>query len=196
MPDEQALIERAKQGELDAFRELVEGSRMNVYRLAFDLTGNKHDAEDLSQEVFLKAFRSLASFRGDSKWSTWLYRITVNTNLDHRKKKSEQLMSYRDDITEEEPAAMADAQPANPSPDRIAEGSLIQRRIEHALGRLSPRERAVFVLRHYHDLPLKQIAGSLRISEGAVKSFLFRAIQRLQKELAFYRVDIGMENEQ
>ncbi len=194
MPDDRLLIDRAKSGELDAFRELVERSRLDVYRLAYDLTGNRHDAEDLSQDVFLKAYRSIGSFRGDSKWSTWLYRITVNTCLDRRRKKSEQMMDYRDDIGTDEPAE-GETMP-NPSPDRIAESSMIQKRIEAALDALTPRERSVFVLRHYHDLSLKEIARSMGVSEGSVKSFLFRALQRLRKELSFYRSDIGLESEQ
>lgn len=195
MPDDRVLVERARLGELDAFRELVEGSRLNVYRLAYDLTGNRHDAEDLAQEVFLKAYRSLANFRGDAKWSTWLYRIAVNTCLDQRRKKSEQMMQYRDMADLEEVEGRGDGAHPDPPPDRMAEAGIIRKRIEAALGSLTPRERAVFVLRHYHDLPLKEIAGSLGVSEGSVKSFLFRAIQRLRKELIFYRTDIGMENE-
>lgn len=82
---------------------------------------------------------------------------------------------------------------ASQNPERSAESSVTQRHIEKALNNLSPRERSVFVLRHYNDMPLKEIAETLRISEGAVKSMLFRALKRLQKELAFYRQDLGME---
>ena len=86
LTDEQQLIRRAQEGEMHAFKELVARSKENVYRLAYDMVGNAHDAEDLSQEVFIKAFRSLARFRGDAKWSTWLYRITFNACLDFKKK--------------------------------------------------------------------------------------------------------------
>jgi len=83
--DEQLLIDRAQQGDRDSFRQLVERSNLYVYRLAYDLTGNRHDAEDVSQEVFIRAYRSLAGFRREAKWSTWLYRITVNLCLEHRR---------------------------------------------------------------------------------------------------------------
>ena len=82
---------------------------------------------------------------------------------------------------------------ASHNPERSAESSITQMHIEKALNNLSPRERSVFVLRHYNDMPLKEIAETLRISEGAVKSMLFRALKRLQKELAFYRQDLGLE---
>ena len=165
---------------MDAFRELVDGARNGIYRLAYDLTGSRDEAEDLSQEVFIKAYRSLGSFRGEARWSTWLYRITMNTYLDGKKNKTRSIMEYRADTEDH-----TDSQDI--TPDRSAEARLIQEHVEAALGSLSPRERSVFVLRHYHDLPLKNIAKTLDITEGTVKALLFRAIGRLQKELAFYR---------
>lgn len=189
MTDEKALIRRAQQGEMDAFRLLVEQSKANVYRLAYDLTGSRHDAEDLTQEVFVKAFRSLASFRGDAAWGTWIYRITVNACHDHRKR-----MKPTDEYDDEDEAGAGDGR--EPGPDRRAEADVMKRHIDEALGRLPQREREVFVLRHYHDLPLKEIAESLKLAEGTVKSHLFRAIQQLRRELAFYRSDLGLETRQ
>ena len=80
-----------------------------------------------------------------------------------------------------------------PQPDRTAEGGVIRQHVERALGRLSPQERSVFVLRHYQDLPLKEIAAALNLAEGTVKVHLFRAVRRLQKELHFLRTDVGLE---
>jgi RNA polymerase sigma-70 factor (ECF subfamily) len=187
--EDQQLVLRAQNGEIDAFRDLVERHRTNVFRLAFDLTGNRTDAEDLSQDVFVKVFRSLKSFRSEAKFSTWLYRVTTNVCLDHRKKFMKDGKKIRpesihdDDEREEQTHELPDHGPA---PDRIAESGVLGLHIERALEKLSPRERTVFVMRQYHDLPLKQIAETLEISEGTVKSFLFRAIQRLQKELALF----------
>ena len=189
MTDEKALIRRAQQGEMNAFRELVERSKANVHRLAYDLTGSRHDAEDLAQEVFVKAFRSIASFRADAAWGTWIYRITVNACHDHRKRRKP-----TDEYDEADDGAAGDDQ--SPGPDRQAEAEVMKRHIEEALDRLPEREREVFVLRHYHDLPLKEIADALRLAEGTVKSHLFRAIQQLRRELAFYRSDLGLERQQ
>ena len=193
MTDEHLLIERAQRGEMNAFRELVERSKINVYRLAYDLTGSRHDAEDLSQDVFVKAYRSLSQFRHDAKWSTWLYRITVNTCMDRRKVKSFTQLSFRDDL-DEGVAAGSMKHSSSLSPEKSAEAGLIRQEIEKALDRLTSKERSVFVLRHYHDQSLKQISETLGISEGTVKSFLFRAIRRLQKALAFYKEDLELEN--
>ena len=184
MINEQLLIHQAQEGDMDAFRELVEGAKNRIYRLAYDLTGSRDDAEDLSQEVFVKAYRSLASFRGEAQWSTWLYRITVNTHLDRRKGKS--ILEYHEDPSADRTPLQAHAGSAI-TPDKATEARMIQENIENALGHLTPRERSVFVLRHYHDLPLKEIAATLDVTEGSVKSLLFRAIRRLQQELSFYR---------
>lgn len=190
MTDERELINRAQRGDMESFRLLVELARVNVYRLAYDLTSNRHDAEDLSQEVFLKAYRSLPQFRGDAKWSSWLYRITVNTCYDHYKSGSVKIMKQREDIESNK----SDTFHANAIlPDKSADATMIQENIEKALSQLTPRERSVFVLRHYHDLPLKQIAETLEITDGTVKSLLFRSIRKLQQELAFYKTDLGLE---
>jgi RNA polymerase sigma-70 factor, ECF subfamily len=191
--DEQPLIDRAQQGDGDAFRQLVERSNLNVYRLAYDMTGNRHDAEDLVQEVYIRAYRSLGNFRREAKWSTWLYRITINICLDHRNSKARKPLEYSDSIEDDTQSERAHAR-VRTTPDRETESSMIRENIERALSTLAPQERSVFVLRHYHDLPLKEIADTLQVAEGTVKSHLFRALQKLREELAFYRNDLGLEN--
>jgi RNA polymerase sigma-70 factor, ECF subfamily len=193
MPDEQTLIRDAQRGNHEAFRKLVECARVNVYRLAYDLTSNQHDAEDLSQEVFIKAYRALATFRGDAKWSSWLYRITVNTFYDYARSGMKKTINYSDNWDQHSEDNETPKPGNSISPDASAEASIIQEHIEEALNRLSPRERSVFVLRHYHDCSLKQIADTLEISDGTVKALLFRAIQKLQQALAFYRNDFGLK---
>ena len=190
MNDEQALVQRARNGEMGAFRELVELYKKKIYYLSLDLTGNHHDAEDLSQEVFIKAYRSLKNFRGDAKLNSWLYRITVNTCISQRRKKSVAAMTLQEDFESESTPRFFSESESSHNPERHAEASLMQQHIDSALQQLTPRERSIFVLRHYNDLPLKEIAQILKITEGTVKSMLFRAIQRLQKKLAFYRKEI------
>ena len=188
------LVERARQGEKAAFRELVERYKKRIYYLSLDLTGNHHDAEDLSQEVFIKAYRSLKDFRGDAKFSSWLYRIAVNTCISQSRKKSYTAMKLQENFEQEASERQSpDEGSFGQNPEKSAEAGLIQQHIEAALLQLTPRERSIFVLRHYHDLPFKQIAGTLKITLGAVKSMHFRAVRRLQKELAFYRQEFGLE---
>lgn len=158
MTDEQELIHKAQSGDAAAFGRLAERSKVHVFRLAYDLTGNRHDAEDLSQDVFVKAYRSLHAFRGDAKWSTWLYRITVNACHDHRESAARRTIGAEEEL--DEAAPQGDAANAPVPPDRAAHSRILGQHIERALGGLSQRERAVFTLRHYHDLRLKEIAAT------------------------------------
>jgi RNA polymerase sigma-70 factor (ECF subfamily) len=191
---ELSIVQSSPEIDPVSFQELVDSHKKNVYYLALDLTGNHHDAEDLSQEVFIKAFRAMKDFRGDAKWSSWLYRITVNTYIDEKRKKTHQLVPIPEEHSEEEEVRTSGylTDPRS-NPQRDMESKSIQKDIEAALQKLSPRERSVFVLRHYNDLILKEIGEVLNISEGTVKSLLFRAIKRMQRELAFYRPDAGKE---
>ena len=188
MTDEKLLIDRARNGDTAAFRQLVERSKGTTYHLAYDLTGNRHDAEDLAQEAYIRAYRGLAGFRGEAKWSSWLHRITLNTFLDQKRSDRHDTVEYDDEI--EAPRAAANAAPG---PQERAEAEAIRRHVEGALDRLSPAERSVFVLRHYHDRPLKEIGEALGIAEGTVKVHLFRAVRKMQKHLEFYRNELGLE---
>ncbi len=191
--EEQLLVDRARRGEKEAFRELVERSKNTVFRMAFDLTGNRHDAEDLSQETYIRAYRALDGFRGGSKWTTWLYRIMVNLSHDRWRKESHRKVDYFD-ATEEHTAPMTmQSTDTATHPGDLAEAAVIQEQIAKALDALSPQERRVFVLRHYHHLQLNEIAATLAVAEGTVKSLLFRAIRSLQKELSHYRPELGLE---
>ncbi|MFC1502107.1 RNA polymerase sigma factor [bacterium] len=192
MTDENVLIQRACNGESAAFRELVERYQKKIYYLSLDLTGNHHDAEDLSQEVFIKAFRSLDGFRGDAKLSSWLYRIAVNTRINQSRKKAYTAMKAQENLDTINWETYSGTNPAE-NPEEQANAGLIQKHIDEAMNELSVRERCVFVLRHYNDFPLAQIAEIMSINLGTVKSTLFRALTKLRKELAFYRDESVLE---
>ncbi len=190
----EAMVDRA--GPLDApvdsaetpsFLEIVEANKRNVYYLALDLTGNHHDAEDLSQEVFIRAYQSIRDFRGDAKMSSWLYRITVNMFIDSKRRRALRFLPIWDRKGEAkgEPVCVVDGS-IQANPDHQLEASQIQENIDEALNRLTARERAVFVLRHYNGLLLKEVADVLGMAEGSVKSLLFRAVRKLQKELVLF----------
>jgi RNA polymerase sigma-70 factor (ECF subfamily) len=183
--DENAIIEGMARGDQRAFRELVEGYKKKVYYLALDMVGNPVDAEDISQEVFLKVYRSFATFRKGARLGSWLYRITYNASIDHLRRKGAAPEPVADDLLE----SLSRDEPGLPrrgavDPAAAVESSQLQERIARALEKVSPQEKAVFLLRHYEDLMLKDIASSLGLSIGSVKSYLFRAVRKLQKELA------------
>lgn len=185
--EEQLLIENVQRGEKAAFQELVEKYKQKVYYMALDMTGNHHDAEDLSQEVFMKVYTSIKDFRGDAKLSSWMYRIAMNTCIDKTRRKRLKLVEL-DDKMHEKPAAGA-------PPDTAIEARSTQMQIDQALQKLPPRQRSIFVMRHYNELMLREIAEALGISEGTVKAQLFRAIKRLQKELKMLHPDRMKSNE-
>jgi RNA polymerase sigma-70 factor (ECF subfamily) len=183
--DESTLIAGLARGDEEAFREFVERYKKKVYFLALDMVGNSVDAEDISQEVFLKVFRSFATFRKGAKLGSWLYRVTYNASIDHIRRRGSTPEAVADEVLD----SLAQGQTglpaaAAPDPARATESKLLQERIARALDKVSPQEKAVFLLRHYDDLRLKDIASSLGLSIGSVKSYLFRAVHKLQKELA------------
>lgn len=182
--DENALIEGMTRGDPRAFRELVETYKRKVYYLALDMAGNPVDAEDISQEVFLKVYRSFSTFRKGAKLGSWLYRVTYNASIDHLRKRGAAPEPVEDGVLESrsrEDSGLPGTVPADPA--AAAESSQLRDRIDRALDKVSPQEKAVFMLRHYDDLMLKDIAESLGLSIGSVKSYLFRAVRKLQKEL-------------
>jgi RNA polymerase sigma-70 factor, ECF subfamily len=189
------LVKRASKGESAAFAQIVELNKKKVFYLAYDLTGSREDAEDLSQEVFIKAFRSVKNFKGEASLSSWLYRITVNAFIDRKRKISSKIEKESPPLEEiweteaaspfnggETPGEMDTAA----SPESYARAMQFQEHIETALETLTARERAVFVMRHYQDMSGKKTATLLNISEGTVKSLLFRAIKKLQLQLKDY----------
>ena len=184
MTEERDLIERLAAGNKEAFRELVEGYKKKVYYLAFDLVGNRSDAEDISQDVFLKAYRAFGTFKRDARLGAWLYRITYNTAIDHLRRRGISAETVDEAVLEANlDRAAREAPVRTTDPARLAESELLQRRIARALEMVSPQEKAVFLLRHYDDLMLKDIAEVLGLSLGSVKSYLFRAVKKLQREL-------------
>ena len=192
--NEQELVERIQRGEQGAFQEFVERYKKKVYYMAYDLTSNHHDAEDLSQEVFIKVYRSLKGFRGESRLNSWLYRITINAHLNKKRKKSLSAMELQEDFSQAQSDTNLHGTGAfERNPEHHAAASVVQKHIDQALEKLSPRERSVFVLRHYKEMSLKEVAATLEISEGTVKSLLFRSLRKMQGALAFYRQELGLE---
>ena len=184
--NDRILIERIRKGNRAAFGVLVDRYKMQIYALALDMTGNHHDAEDISQDVFLKAYRNLPMFRGRSNVNTWLYRMTVNTCIDRSRRKSWKATKPTGVITDEDLHQQTQSRNTLSQPEEELNKTLLQQHIQQALDSLTQRERAVFVLRHYHAMPLKEIARCLEVSEGTIKSTLFNALKRMKKKLVPY----------
>jgi RNA polymerase sigma-70 factor (ECF subfamily) len=192
---ERALVQRVQAGDETAFRQLVEQNKQNVYYLALDLTGNHYDAEDVSQEVFIKAYKGIGTFRSGARLNTWLYRITMNTFIDRKRKKSLNVVKLApgDEDDELDPLDLA-ADEVTGNPERELASMTIDDHIQEALQSLSDLERTVFVMRHYEDMALKEISSALDLADGTVKSLLFRSIRKLRQRLSFYRDELGLED--
>ena len=189
-----ALVEKIVQGDISAFRELVEKFKKKIFYISFDILGDYQEAEDISQEVFIKIFRSINKFKRDAKMSTWIYQITVNTCIDAiRRKKAKPTIQMNEEKPDDYRMVDSVLSAKISSPESSADASLLQIKIQEALNKISDRERAVFVMRHYNDLSINEIADVMKISSGTVKSFLFRGLQKLRKELSFYQENPSLE---
>jgi RNA polymerase sigma-70 factor (ECF subfamily) len=177
-----AVLDRARQGDSEAFRALVEQHSRSVFRLAFRMTGNEQDAEDVVQESFLRAYRQLGRFESRANFGTWLYRIVSNCAVDLMRSKQARHDQVRgdslDDGAMELPAADA------PGPDRMAQSAEIETRVQRALRELSPLERAAFTLRHYEGRSIDEISATLGLGTSAAKHSVFRAVKKLRLALA------------
>src|SRR5438093_7349521 len=183
-----AVLARARQGDSDAFRALVERHSRSVFRLAYRMTGNEQDAEDVVQESFLRAYKQLGRFESRANFGTWLYRIVSNCSVDLMRAKQ-----ARHDQTRSESLDEAVELPANdlPTPERLAQSSEIQRRVQGALADLSPLERAAFTLRHYEGRSIDEISRTLGLGTSAAKHSVFRAVKKLRISLAPLRSSPG-----
>lgn len=186
--DELECLNRAQAGDLSAFAVLVEKHEQSVYNLCFRMLGHREDAADLTQEAFLRAFQSLKKFRGESRFSTWIYRIATNLCLDEkRKRKIRRNVSLDQAMEKDNPehaGGLAGFQPMSedPGPENIAEQKDTLRSIQEAMEQLDDDFRTVLVLRDVMGNEYNEIAEILQIPVGTVKSRLYRA-RRLMRNL-------------
>lgn len=180
---EQELIRKVAAGERGAFKQLFDSHSTRVYNLLLRLAGNQNDAEELTQDVFLSLWTHAESLRGESKLSTWLYRVAVNKSINFKKRSGlffqiKQLFSLETDdesIIDRLPAAAAD------SPDRQLEIKDAQIQLADLLGTLPNRQREVYLLHKLEGLSYNEIAEQLHVSLGTIESLMHRAKENLQK---------------
>jgi RNA polymerase sigma-70 factor (ECF subfamily) len=184
-PDDRELVALAKSGDVGAYELLMRRHHRKISGLVYNMTGNKEDAEDLVQDVFLKAFTSLRFFKGDSSFYTWVYRIAVNRTINFLKKRKRRAglsLNDMDQGVERDPLYVELT--ARESPVRDASLAELQEKLNKALQTLSPKHRTVVVMHDIEGMPHDEIARILGCSEGTVRSRLFYARQHLQVELA------------
>jgi len=182
MIDEKKLVSDAGKGQEYAMEELYRRNRTAVAGLVYRYVGHRQDTEDLLQDIFIRAFSSIGKFqyRPNAGFSSWLRRIAVNTTINFMKKKYRQGRNFT--TIEEDIQGPISQGPSIPEKSAISRE--IQDKVNLGLDSLSPGQRMVFVLKHFHGMNLSEIAGHMGCSEGSVRKQLFRAVEKLRKRLS------------
>lgn len=185
--DEELLVRRARRGDLEAYDELVRRHQERIYATIYHMTSNHEDANDLVQETFIKAYRALKTFKGDSSFYTWIYRIAVNKTINFLKQRKNRVQMSLNDLdfnVEHDPDLVALISEKNPRRDlNLAE---LQEKLNAGMQRLSEQHRMVVTLHDIQGLSHEEIGKVMDCNVGTVRSRLFYARQQLQAHLADY----------
>lgn len=186
MNSDEQLVKRSLQGDNEAFEELVVKYQNKIYALAYRYMGNEEDAYDMTQESFIKAYRSLRSFKGDSSFGTWMYRVATNVCLDELRRRKRRIVS----LSLDEPLATRDGDEVekeipdtSPTADIIYEQKELSQYIQDVLNGMKPDHKTTIILRDIMELTYEEIAEVLNCNVGTVKSRLSRARESLRKKL-------------
>lgn len=182
---EDELIKRAQSADPEAFCLLAKGYERRIYLLAFHFCHNPQDAEDLSQEVWLKAYQALGSFRGDSTFYTWLRKITINCFLNHQRARRFNWRGQTTDITllEVDSIAADEYLASSSNSETTLHNRILAKRVMQALAELTPPQRLIFLLKHHDGMTYEEIAKAVGCSTGTAKKSVFRAVAKLREHL-------------
>jgi RNA polymerase sigma-70 factor (ECF subfamily) len=177
-------VARFRRGDEGAFRTLVERHSRAVFRLAYRMTGNEQDAEDVVQEAFLRAYCNLGRFEDRARFASWLHRIAANCAYDvlrGRVRRDEQDLRRANAESEEDP--MSDVPSADPAPDRLVFSGEVRRKVGVAMARMSAVEKSAFALRHFEGFSIDEIGRALDLDASATKHSIFRAVRKVRDVL-------------
>jgi RNA polymerase sigma-70 factor (ECF subfamily) len=174
-----AVLARASGGDGEAFGLLVHSHARTAFRLAYRLTGDERDAEDVVQESFIRAYRQLDRFEARSNFGTWLHRIVVNCAMDSLRARHTRRTERLPDPVEVPETTTSD----DPSPERLAMSTEIRRRVDDSMAALTPQERVAFALRHYEGRTIDEIGRTLGVQKSAAKHAVFRAVKKIRVAL-------------
>lgn len=183
---ERSLLRRLRNRDERAFRELLEAHRDRVYNICYRMLGNRHESEDVAQEVFITVFKQIETFREEAKFSTWLYRVAVNHCKNRIKYLARRHDRDRDELDDQASSANGTpiGAPVPSAPDRALEGAQMEKLMQDAIAALEDDQRIVVVLRDVEDLSIEEICEITGLPDGTVKSRLHRARLVLRKKLA------------
>ena len=186
MEEDFELLAKFKKGDQQAFELLVRKYKTTVFNTIYSVMGNAQEADDIAQEVFLKVYTKAGSFKGESSFSTWLYRITVNRCIDELRRRKNKIISYETEFNQEEKLKLKDvlASRENDITEKLRQKEL-QDIIQKAMDSLPEKYRIILTLKEIEGLSYKEISQIMKISLAKVKIWLFRARQKLKGKLAF-----------
>ena len=176
-PTDLEYVKQVRDGNRHAFTGLMRRYQERVYRIARRMVGNHEDADDIAQETFVKAYLALGDFRNDSTFFTWLYRIAVNLSLNAIRRR--QIRAYL-----QESELLARFLPGGEQPDHVLEGLESEQRLQEAMNGLPEKQRTVFVLRFFEDLPYEEISEILKTSVGGLKANYHHAIRKIREQVS------------
>ena len=187
--EEQLLVDRCRQGDRDSFAQLMRLHEKQIYNFTYRMLGDEEEAEDLTQDIFVAAFRGIRRFRGEAKFSTWLYRIALNQTRNRIKylsrrnffAKQSRRAQYREECPWENPEFLADT---NPTPEQWTLTKSMATQVQECLNQLAPQTRQILVLRDVQGFSYEELSEMLSLNPGTVKSRLHRARAALQQCLA------------
>ena len=182
---DRGVVAAVRAGDREAFRQLVEQHSRSIFRLAFRMTGNEQDAEEIVQEAFLRAYRKIGDFESRADFGTWLHRIAANCSYDllQRRKPQRLQTPLWDEEGEELPLPSA-----NPGPERLLLSVELKQKLQEAMSQLTPAERSAFVLRHFEGRSIVEIGRALDLKTDATKNSIYRAVKKLRRALGPFMV--------
>jgi len=182
--NEKELINKSKNGNIEAFEELIEAYQKKVFNLAFRIIGNFDDANELAQEALIRIYKSIRSFKEESSFSTWVYKITTNICLDEiRKRKNKKVVYIDDEIKLTDGEVIRQIEDDKPTPEEKAESNEIKKTVFEAIGKLPEDHKVVIILRDIQGFSYEEIARITKCPEGTIKSRLNRARLTLREIL-------------
>ena len=183
---ERSLLRRLRDRDERAFRELMETHRDRVFNITYRMLGNRHEAEDVAQEVFITVFKTIETFREESKFSTWLYRVTVNhckNRIKYLARRHDRDRDELDETSQQQNGAVSGAPVRAKHPDKALESAQMEKLLQEAIASLDDDQRAVVILRDVEDLSIEEICEITGLPDGTVKSRLHRARLVLRKKM-------------